>query len=262
MSIITRTDGTYIPVREARSTTGTVSALNAEVVLALSGDNAALIQVSAAAAVTMTVSFEGSTDGGVNYFPVLAIPYAATVGTLPVLSQPMISEAFSAVIPFRVYALAVGQLSNIRLRVSAWTSGTLSVSIRSGPEQEIHPNLFNRTSTLCVTATGAAAAAVTATLPSVAGLRHYIDNITITRSATAALTAAAAPVVVTTTNLPGTPAFTFGSDAGGIGVDKTVTFDAGGTGLAAAAIGTATTIVCPVYTGVIWRVNVIYRLGL
>ena len=262
MSVITRTDGTYIPVREARSTTGTLAALNAEVVLALSGDNAALIQLSTAANITMTVSFEGSIDGGVNYFPVIAIPYSATAGTLPVLSQPMIAEAFSAVQPFRVYALAVGQLSNIRIRASAWTLGSAFISIRSGPEQELHPTLFNRTSTLCVTATGAAAAAVTATLPAVTGLRHYIDNITITRSATVALTAAAAPVLVTTTNLPGTPAFTFGADVAGIGVDKIVTFDAGGTGLAASAIGTATTIVCPVYTGVIWRVNVIYRLGL
>lgn len=262
MSVITRTDGTYIPVREARSTTGTLAALNAEVVLALSGDSSALIQLSTAANVTMTVSFEGSIDGGVNYFPVLAVPYAATAGTLPVLSQAMVSEAFSAVQPYRIYAVATGQLSNIRIRASAWTSGSASIAIRSGPDNEIHPNLFNRTSTLCVTATGAAAAAVTATLPAVAGLRHYIDKITITRSATAALTAAATPVVVTTTNLPGSPAFTFGSDAGGIGIDKVVEFDAGGTGLAASAINTATTVVCPVYTGVIWRVNVIYRLGL
>mgnify|MGYP003561930031 CR=1 FL=1 len=37
---------------------------------------------------------------------------------------------------------------------------------------------------------------------------------------------------------------------------------AGGAGLAASAVNTATTVVCPVYTGVIWRVNVSYRLGL
>ena len=93
-------------------------------------------------------------------------------------------------------------------------------------------------------------------------MRHYIDRISVLRSATAALTASATPVLVTTTNIPGLPVLTFGSDAGGVGVDKEQVVDFGGTGAAATALGTATTVVCPVYTGVIWRVNVAYRLGL
>jgi hypothetical protein len=69
-------------------------------------------------------------------------------------------------------------------------------------------------------------------------------------------------VLVTTTNLPGAPVATFGSDAGGIGIDKEVKLDFGASGLAATALGTATTVVAPVYTGVIWRITVAYRLGL
>ena len=53
-----------------------------------------------------------------------------------------------------------------------------------------------------------------------------------------------------------------GQDAGGIGVDKEALMDFGGTGLAATATNTATTIICPAYVGVIWRINVGYRLGL
>ena len=87
------------------------------------------------------------------------------------------------------------------------------------------------------------------------------DRISVIRSATAALTASATPVLVTTTNLHGSPVITFGSDAGGIGVDKEQVLDFGGAGLAASAVSAATTVVCPVYTGVIWRVNVSYRLG-
>jgi hypothetical protein len=113
-----------------------------------------------------------------------------------------------------------------------------------------------------ITATNAASAGVTATLPAVAGLRHYIDRVSVVRSATAALTAAATPVVVTTSNLPGPPALTFGSDVAGIGVDKELVLDFGGAGLAATGINTASTIVAPAYTGVIWRINVAYRLGL
>jgi hypothetical protein len=262
MSIFTRQDGTFVPVREQRVATGTLAALNAEVVLALNGDESTNIQVFAAAAVTMTISFEGSIDGGVNYFPLVAIPYYALTGTLPVLTQPLISEAFSAVQPVRVYSIMTGGLTSVRTRVSVWTSGSLAVVIRSGPEYSLHPAMIARPSTLAVTATGAASAAVTATLPAVTGLRHYIDRITVTRSATTALVAAAVPVLVTTTNMPGSPVLTFGSDVAGVGLDKEVVYDAGSVGLACLLVGTATTVVCPVYTGVIWRINVIYRLGL
>ena len=47
-----------------------------------------------------------------------------------------------------------------------------------------------------------------------------------------------------------------------IGIDKEMRLDFGSTGLAATTLGTNTTVVCPVYTGVIWRVIVGYRLGL
>jgi spore coat protein U-like protein len=95
-----------------------------------------------------------------------------------------------------------------------------------------------------------------------AGLRHYIDRIDINRTATAALTASATPVLVTTTNLPGSLTLTFGADAGGVGVDKMQTLDFGSSGLSASAASSSSSIVCPAYAGVIWRVNVIYRFGL
>ena len=119
-----------------------------------------------------------------------------------------------------------------------------------------------RAATLMVSTTGAVSAAVTATLPAVAGLRHYIDRISVVRSATAALTASATPVVTTSANLPGAVAFTFGQDVAGVGVDREQVMDFGGAGISTLLINTATTITCPVYTGVIWRINVSYRLGL
>jgi len=263
MTIITRSSGVVVPLREQRTASGTLAALNAVVDLPINGDESAIIQVNAGAAVTGTIAFEFSADGGVNYYPLLAMPYYALTGTIPVGSQTLIVEAFSAVIPTRVYAVACGGFTNIRVRQSLWTSGTLTVRINSGPEFSVHPNMFARASTLHVTATGAASAAVTATLPAVTGLRHYIDRITITRSCSVAIAAAnAAPIIVTTTNLPGSPAFTFGQKILAVGDDTEVVFDAGATGLAASAIGVATTVVAPVYTSVIWRLNVTYRLGL
>ena len=112
-------------------------------------------------------------------------------------------------------------------------------------------------STLAVTATGAAAAAVTLTLPAAgAGLFQYITSIEITLYSAAARTGAAAPWVVTTTNLPGAPAWTFNT-AGAIGTND-LREVAPNTPLRSSVANTATTIVAPIATGGIWRLTVMY----
>jgi hypothetical protein len=113
-------------------------------------------------------------------------------------------------------------------------------------------------STLWVTATGAAAAAATATLPAAgAGLFHYITSIQIVKFATALLTAGAAPVLVTTTNLPGSPVFSFSAAASAAGTDEVQTITPA-TPIKSSVANTATTIVGPATTATIWRINVTY----
>jgi hypothetical protein len=202
--------------------------------------------------------------GATQYYSIAAYPYSigCAGGTIPLAGQPMLLDALVAANTARVYQIPCGQLKKVRVRVSAYTSGSCVATWTADDCDAINTAALARATTLLVTATGAASAAVTATLPAVTGLRHMIDFIQVTRSATAALTAAATPVVVTTTNMQGSPALTFGSDVAGIGIDKDVRLDFGSTGFAATTLGTATTVVCPVYTGVIWRINVGYRLGL
>lgn len=264
MSTLKNENGDFMPHFESRKTTGVIAAINAEVVHAVNGDESAVIYFTTSGTMTMTYNVQGSFDG-TNFFDIAAfpLPQACAGGTIPQAAAPLVSESMNAPNVIRALCVATGGLNRIRIRASAYTSGNANVTIISDTCLSINPYIRDQKSgTLIVTATGAASAAVTATLPAVPGLRHYIDNITVVRSATAALTAAATPVLVTTTNIPGTPAFTFGSDAGGIGVDKIVQLDPGGAGMAATAINTATTVVCPAYTGVIWRVTVTYRLGL
>ena len=265
MSVIKNLLGAFVPIRERRESSGTLAALNAEITHPCNGCEFASVYVNAGAGTwNATLEFTGSIDG-TSFFPVLAWPIsnACNGGTIPLASQPLTTEAINTTSVIRTYSVGVGQFKMIRVRASAWAAGSAAVTIISEAAASSNPYVLNqRANSLAVTNTGAASASVTATLPPVAGLRHYIDRIDITRSATAALTASATPVVVTTTNIPGALAFTFGSDAGGIGIDKTVSLDAGSSGLACSVAGTATTIVCPVYTGVIWRVNVTYRLGL
>lgn len=112
-------------------------------------------------------------------------------------------------------------------------------------------------STLAVTVTAAANTAATATLAAVAGQFHYITGIEIMRTATAAL-AGTATLVVTTTNLPGGLAWSFGNAmaAGGTQCDLRVTFE---NPLKSSVVNTATTIVMPAPgAAVLWRANVYY----
>lgn len=265
MSILKNLLGNFMPHSESRSATGTVGALNAEVVLDVNGDECATIRIDGGGAtLNATYVIEGSVDG-TNYGALLAypIPQLCASGTIPLAPQPMLLEAINTTSAVRVVSVCVAQLKKVRVRLAAYTAGSATVVINADERQSISPYVRDQKSTtLSVTATGAVSAAVTATLPAVVGLRHYIDFIEVTRSATAALTTSATPVLVTTTNIPSAPALTFGSDAAGIGVDKINKLDFGTSGIACTAIGTNTTIVCPVYTGVIWRVNVAYRLGL
>ena len=128
-------------------------------------------------------------------------------------------------------------------------SGAVSVS---GPVLEQPANS-------AVSVTGVAAAAVTASLPAVAGQFHYISRINIIAYATAARTGAAAPVVVTSTNLPGSLAWTTPT-AAAIGTQYETDIQLTSP-LKSSAANVATTIVAPATASVIWRINVIYYTG-
>lgn len=113
---------------------------------------------------------------------------------------------------------------------------------------------------LAVQAVGAAAAAVTLTIPAAgAGLFHYIDVIEIHLYNTAARTGAATPVTVTSTNLPGNLSTLFPS-AGAIGTLERYAYS-GDRPIRSAAANTATTIVCPAVTGALWHAKVVYSTG-
>jgi len=116
-------------------------------------------------------------------------------------------------------------------------------------------------SPLAITATGATNAAVTLTIPAAGvGLFHYIDRIEIYRVATAALAGTAA-LITTTTNLPGSLAWSFGNAmaAGGTSNDYGATFSVP---LKSSVANTDTTIVMPAPgLNVLWRANVFYHTG-
>lgn len=264
MSIPKNAAGAIVPVRERREATANLAALNQELVVSLNGDSNVLVYVLSDLLIG-TLEFTGAIDNGPSlYFPVQAYAYSigCTGGTIPIAGQPFLIDALVAANLTRVYSIPVSQLKNLRIRMSAYTSGNCTIYVVSDTNTSLNPAAgVQNSATLALSATAAVGVAVTLTLPAVAGLRHYIDSLHVVRSATAALTASATPVVTTSTNIPGTPGLIFGQDVAGIGIDKDARLDCGPEGLAAIALGVATTVVCPAYVGVIWRINCVYHLG-
>lgn len=116
---------------------------------------------------------------------------------------------------------------------------------------------FALPSTLAVTTLSAANTSTTATLPAVAGQFHYITSIQVQRTCTAALTGTAA-LAITTTNLPGSLAWTAGN-ACAVGSTNNDVVLVPTSPLKSSVVNTATTIVCPAAgAAVVCRVTVLY----
>ena len=117
-------------------------------------------------------------------------------------------------------------------------------------------------SDILVTGTAAANGALTLTLPA-GGLNlfHYITALYITRTATAALTGNAT-LVVTSTNLPGSMAWSFGNAMAAGGTQNDLALQMAGNPIKASAANTQTTIVMPAPgAAVLWRAWVAYYLA-
>lgn len=222
--------------------TGTLGALNAEVIV--DADGSGTVTLDLRGTFSMTIEVAGTIDG-TNW------------QLIPMRTINQASKLYVAAVAGAVAGSWVGScpgFRKVRARVTAYTSGAATTFLAANlgyPDFTLDAQI---TSNL-VTAVGAASAPVTLTLASPgAGLRHYLTYLAINRFAAAVLTAAAAPVTVTTTNLPGALAFSFPADAAALGTlfpwREDFAFP-----LASSAQNTATTIVAPITTGVIWRIT-------
>lgn len=228
--------------RETIYATGTLGALNAEIVIP--ADGAASVAIDLRGTFNMQIEVSGTVDG-VNWTPIPVRPInVAAVGYVALI----VGTASG------VWAGKCSQYKSVRARVAAYTSGGATVAIIAD-NAPLDDSLSGMVTPAVVTSVGAAAAAVTLTLPAPgAGLRQYVTYLSINRFATALLTAGSAPVTVTTTNLPGALAFSFEADAAPQGSISRWREDFAYP-VAASAQNTAVTVVCPATTGVIWRVT-------
>jgi hypothetical protein len=235
------TGGTYT---DARAPSANLALLNAEAIADLNGHCVAMFDIRGV--FVGTVVFEGTVDG-TNYV------------SIPVINQA--TQAFiTAPTTVGVFIGSVTGFRRVRVRVSAYTSGTVVATIRASMA-DYAITAIPYPATTAATNTGLAGAAVTLTVAAGGvGLFHYFTRIQVQRIATALMTAAATPVLVTTTNLPGTRVLSIPADAAAQGTIYTELISPSQP-LKSTAANTATTIVCPATPNAIWRVTADYYLG-
>jgi hypothetical protein len=223
--------GAIIRPREDYEYAGNILALNGELVFLVEGSNQMLFMLSNT--FVGTVVLEGSIDG-VNY------PF-----TLPLYNL----QSNAAV----ANATAVGQFGSIisgfkqvRLRCSAFTSGTISVNARASLSSVLQTGFERPPVIVPITTLSTANTAATLTIPAApAGMFTYLTMIRAKRvNNSAAAVTGTALLAYTSTNLPNTYAWSSGNvlAAGDDRIDIDVE---SGIPLKTSTAATATTIVAP-----------------
>lgn len=228
-------------VTDARPITAVLASVNAEVIMDLNGASVAQFDVRTAAAV-LTYVFEATVDG-TNYMPLPGFAQFQLLAAAA-LAEQYVPSVTVATTHSGIYAVGVSGFRRVRLRVSAYTSGNITVAGRSSIADVIIA-VKQLPSTLHVTVTAAVNTAATITLPAAgAGMFHYITSIHLARVAAAAVVGGGAAQVITSTNLPGTPAWSRG-DAMAAGQSITDLAYNPTTPLKSLLANTATTVVMP-----------------
>lgn len=229
---------------ETRTAAANLGVLSAEVVTPINGH--ATVSVDIRGTFVATLKFQTSIDG-TNYTDCAAFAIATELYVI------------NTTVPGQFKIEATGQRF-VKVTVSAYTSGSAAVACRATLADEI---VYAKPipATLVQSGTAAANTGVTLTLPAAgAGLYHYIVSLEMTRNATAAL-AGTATLVITTTNLSGSLAWSVGNAmiAGGTQIDVARDF---AVPLKSSVANTATTIVMPAPgAAVLWRGNCYYYVG-
>lgn len=176
---------------DARVSSATLGALNAELLMDIHGKAVAFFEIRSAASNASYV-FEGTIDG-TNYF---TLPARSVVGTIvaAVQSDTIVSVVVSTAAISAVYAISATGWRRVRCRVSAYTSGNAVVTGRA-TEADYAIIAQPQPSLIIGTFAGLTNVAQTLLAAPAAGLFLYMTSVIVTWHSTAAVVAAAPPLV-------------------------------------------------------------------
>ena len=153
-----------------RTSTGVIGALNATVSLALDGDGDTTIEVVNTVALVGTIVFELRMPGGTNWWP--------ANGTASSTSGPVSSVVNPA---NALYRLTAGSAAEVRIRISAYTSGSLTIIMASSGTSngifanQILPVKIDQTTLGTTNAVAVSAVGTTAVNAFPAGFKRVIE---------------------------------------------------------------------------------------
>lgn len=232
--------------RETLTVAGNIAALNSEVVL--KSDSAGSVSLDLRGTFVLTVEVSGTVDG-VNWIVIPMRP-VNTASRLYVVSMSAPGAWMGS----------CGAYKRVRARCIAYTSGSATTTVLAS-NAPMDQSIDGQVTSALGTAVGASGASVVLTLAAAgAGLRHYLTYITIERFSAALLVASGTPTTITTTNLPGSLAFSIASDAALLG-SSTARQQDFAYPLVSSAQNAATTITAPATAGVIWRITAGYYIA-
>lgn len=194
-------------ITDPRAVGATLTALG-QVFMDLNGKATCAFDIRIVANATATLIFEGTVDGS-NYYQLPALAVSVPSGTLVVPAESLVSSLILAGLTLTgTFLVDSAGYRQVRCRVSAYTSGSIVINARASIADSLIyvrpiPSLLNVTQAPAVNTGG------TIALPAAGpGLFHYITNFqaTVAMNPATAQTGAA-PVFITTTNLPGPPAW-------------------------------------------------------
>jgi len=189
---------------DARVAGATISATNGELVMDIHGKAVAVFEIRSAAN-SATYVFEGTVDG-TNYFTLPARPLPGSTVTGAAISEGLVVAVSPTAAIAAAFAVSATGYRRIRCRSSITNSGSAVVTGRATQADyaiiaQPQPSIFN------VTLAPALATGGTITLPAAAGMFHYVTGMDFTIAGSGALQTVGAAVFITTTNLPGNPAW-------------------------------------------------------
>lgn len=246
-------------ITETRTITNTLSSNGATVAIDLNGKTCACFDVRTAAG-SLTFIFEG-TNNGTDFFQLPAWQLS---------SESIVMGTVVTTTHAQQYMVSCTGFKRVQLRITAFTSGNIAVAARASVSDFA---IYARPapSNLNQSIAPAANTGGTITLPAAgAGLFHYITGFQLTAALNPATAqTGAAPVFVTTTNIPNTPAWAVpivgnaAASTGGFGAAFGYLIDARwGNPLKSTVANTNTTFVIPALgAAVTLRANVQYYVG-
>jgi hypothetical protein len=187
-----------LTINDTRTATGVLAAASATASADIQGKATLRVSVNCTSALTGTLVIEGTVDG-TNYF---TIPFLveSSVTALIIVGKPRADTGTALSAGLHLFTCNVSAYRSVRVRMSSYTSGSVTVALRASlADEQVFARPVPASESVSVQGTANTATTLTLTTPPT-GLVTYLVALRLIR-ASAASVAGIATLAITTTNM-------------------------------------------------------------